>query len=329
MSTPVVTVVIPTHGRPRQLRACLEALAAQTLDEPWEVVVVDDGSPEPLQLGRDGLPDRPGWRLIRQANAGPSAARNRGVQEARGEFVAFTDDDCLPEPTWLEAVVRAARERPNSLVGGTTLNGLTGDLFASTSQLVVDLVYEHFNADPDDAYFLASNNLLCSRERFVEIGGFDETFPRAGAEDRDFCDRWRSRRWPIIWRPESRVLHRHAQTFRQFLELHVRYGRGAWRYQAMRKRRGSGTLREDLGFHGTLPRRVRSRLAKQGNLVSGGATVAALCAWQLANAAGFLLEAVGSSMPRGRGGSSFPIAPDHLPPGGSGSVEPAGRSAAD
>lgn len=300
MSRIVVTVVVPTYRRPLQVRGCLEALAAQRLDEPWEVVVVDDGSPEPPDPRVESLVAARGWRLVRQANAGPSAARNRGVQEARGEFIAFTDDDCLPEPAWLETLLRAVRERPHALVGGTTVNGLTGDFFASTSQLIVDLVYEHFNADPDDGYFLASNNILCARHLFLEIGGFDESFPRAGAEDRDFCDRWRMRGWPIVWRPEARVEHRHGQSFRQFVDLYVRYGRGAYRYQSIRKERGSGTMREDLGFHTTLPRRVWRHLKRQGGVGAGIATVAALGMWQVANAAGFVLEAVMPSQPRSR-----------------------------
>jgi GT2 family glycosyltransferase len=206
------------------LQACLEALAAQTMQEPWEVVVVDDGSPEPPVSSVESLVASLGWQLVRQPNAGPSAARNRGVREARGEFIAFTDDDCLPEPSWLSMLLQEARLRPHALVGGTTVNGLKGDFFAATSQLIVDFVYEHFNANPDDGYFLASNNILCSRAWFQEVGGFDESFPRAGGEDRDFCDRWRMRGWPITWQSAARVEHRHGQSFRQFVDLYIRYG---------------------------------------------------------------------------------------------------------
>lgn len=289
--TMAVTVVVPTYRRPHRLRACLEALSAQRLEDPWEVVVVDDGSPEPPAPSVTSLVEARGWRLIRQANAGPAAARNRAAHLAKGTFLAFTDDDCRPEPTWLEALLRVARDRPRALVGGTTVNGLPGDLFASTSQLIVDLVYEHFNADTDDGYFLASNNFLCSRERFLEVGGFDDSFPRAGAEDRDFCDRWRMRGWPIVWRPEARVEHRHGQSFRQFVDLHVRYGRGAYRYRAIRKKRGSGTMREDIGFHTSLPRRVIGVLRNERLGGRRIATLAALGVWQAANAAGFLFEA--------------------------------------
>ena len=120
-----VSVVVPTYRRPRQLQACLEALAAQTMQEPWEVVVVDDGSPEPPVPSVESLVASRGWQLVRQPNAGPSAARNRGVREARGEFIAFTDDDCLPEPAWLNMLLQEARSRPHALVGGTTVNAVS------------------------------------------------------------------------------------------------------------------------------------------------------------------------------------------------------------
>ena len=288
----IVTVVVPTYCRPQQLRSCLEALAAQTFPEPWEVVVVDDGSPQPFTASDMPAADRCALRVIRQENAGPAAARNRGVREARGEFVAFTDDDCRPEPGWLGTLVDAVRQRPGALVGGTTFNGLTDELFASTSQLIVDLVYEHFNARPDDAYFLASNNIICTRERLLSMGGFDEGYPRAGGEDRDLCDRWRRLDWPIVWEQAAHVEHRHSQSLRTFLDLHFRYGRGAHRYQSVRRKRKSGTMREDLSFHTTLPRRVARRLIGRRSLTSGIGTVAALMAWQLANAAGFAVEAL-------------------------------------
>ena len=299
MSRVAATVIVPTFHRPRQLEECLRALAAQTLVEPWEVVVVDDGSPEPVALDLEEVGFPAGCRVLRQENAGPAAARNRGVQQARGEFVAFTDDDCRPHATWLAGLVEAARRRPGALVGGSTRNGLQDEIFASASQLIVDLVYEHFNRDRDSAYFLASNNILCARERFLDLGGFDASFPRAGAEDRDFCDRWRAQGWPIVWHPEAVVEHRHPQTLRKFLDLHVRYGRGAYRYQAMRRSRGSGTMREDLGFHRSLPRRLWRHLGRGKRPLHGVAMVAALIAWQAANAAGFCIEAVSRQGRRG------------------------------
>ena len=298
MTPPLLTVVIPTYSRPRQLAACLTALAAQRCEAPWEVVVVDDGSPEPLDSIAEAFRGRLDLRFERQANAGPARARNRGVAVARGQFIAFTDDDCLPESGWLGALLRREALTPGAMVGGTTINGLNGDLFASASQLIVDLVYDHFNADPSRATFLTSNNILCTRQRFEALGGFDVTFPRAGAEDRDFCDRWKMAGWPLVWEPAARIEHRHAQSLRKFADLHFRYGRGAYLHHRRRLERGSGGIRQDIGFHASILPRLR---ALRGDPRVAGRTLAILAAfgiWQGANAAGFAWEALVGSRHR-------------------------------
>lgn len=293
---PVVSVVIPTFNRPLQLHACLAALAEQTFSKPWEVVVVDDGSPQRADHITSEWSQRLDLRVIHQENLGPAAARNRGVKEAKGALIAFTDDDCRPEPQWLDLLMQATRQWPGALVGGNTVNGLRSEHFASTSQLIVDFVYAHFNKDPDHAYFFSSNNVLCPKASFLSLGGFDISFPRAGAEDRDFCDRWRSAGWPLIWRPQARVEHRHSQSLWRFINLHVRYGRGAYLYQAKRKRRHTGTMLDDLGFHRSSLRRIRCHL-QAGNLrlIEKASLISALAIWQTANAFGFFFEAVSTS----------------------------------
>jgi len=293
--TTLISVIIPTYRRPQQLRACLVALAAQSLTEPWELIVVDDGSPTPidaLELSRAGLlPAR--WRVIRQPNAGPAAARNRGADAAVGRLLAFTDDDCCPEPTWLETMVQAARDRPGALIGGTTINGVEGDLFASTSQWIVEKVYAYFNKDPDNAYFIASNNMACSRKQFHAIRGFDEAF-RQASEDRDFCDRWRVEGWPIAWTQAALVSHHHHQNCLRFLGLHYRYGQGAFAYHSSRRKRRSGRLMTELGFHRELPRQIKLLLGQCHSRSRSIKVMAAVAAWQMANAAGFMVASFSS-----------------------------------
>lgn len=285
---PLASVVIPTFGRPEKLAETLRALDRQDYTG-FEVVVVDDGSPQ--QVTRENLPasDRFTLRILRQENHGPAAARNFGAHEAHGELLAFTDDDCLPQPRWLSSLSAELKQHPDALVGSITFNGLPENRWSAASQLIIDLVYEHFNRDPDNAYFLASNNMACRRDFFLALGGFDTDFPRAGAEDRDFCDRWRMTGRPIRLIREPLVEHRHAQTLGKFLDLHYRYGRGAYLYQAKRKQRASGTMAEDLVFHRTLIRRTPSHL-RGLPVASRVANVFALICWQSANAAGFVRE---------------------------------------
>ena len=292
MTIPRISIVIPTYARPERLRECLAALARQTTPaDTFEIVVVDDGSPQPVVPPEATTPTGPTIRIIRQPNAGPSAARNRGVAEARGELITLTDDDCLPTPAWLESLATAHRQCPDALVGGVTFNGLTDNVFAMTSQMIIDLVYEHFNTDEASAYFLTSNNILCSRAAYAELGGFDTTFPRAGAEDRDFCDRWRASGRPLRLVPSATLEHRHAQNLKQFLGLHYRYGRGAYLYQAKRWLRGSGTMAQDLGFHRSLFRRLPRHLQTHRGLVRRTQIATAILLWQAANASGFFHEA--------------------------------------
>jgi GT2 family glycosyltransferase len=286
MDNPIASVVIPTRNRPHAVERCLDALAAQTLPPgSFEVIVVDDGGEPALALDPARWASKFELKVIHQNNTGPAGARNRGVAEARGEFLAFTDDDCLPAPAWLEKFVAALREKPDAMVGGSTYNGLKDEIFAETSQFIVQLVYEHFNRDPANAYFFASNNMAMRRDNFLEIDGFDPSF-RVASEDREFCDRWRLRGRPLVWERNALIEHRHAQSLAGFCRLHFRYGQGAFHYQAIRKERGSGGMTQDLGFHRELPRLVRSQLASCDPGLTLG-VLANLCVWQCLNAAGF------------------------------------------
>jgi len=289
MSAPQVSVVIPTYGRSESLRHTLAALAKQDMCG-FEVVVVDDGSPEPVTGDVAPTTDIFELRIIRQENAGPAAARNRGAREARGEVLAFTDDDCLPQPTWLSTLIQELTSHHDALVGSLTFNGLPDNVWSATSQLIIDLVYDYFNRDPENAYFLASNNLACRRELFLALGGFDTAFPHAGAEDRDFCDRWRMTKRPIRLLQQPLIEHRHAQTFAAFLNLHYRYGRGAYLYQSKRSERASGTMAEDLGFHRALLVNVSPRLCGL-RLLDKVSIVFAIAIWQVSNAIGFVAAA--------------------------------------
>lgn len=291
-----LSVVIPSYGRPDHLKACIGGLMCQTFIEPWEIVIIDDGSSTPitrqsLSVSDSLIPPYPHIRIIRQNNAGPATARNRGVAAAKGQLIAFIDDDCVPEPRWLSQLVHYWRQHRNYLVGGSTINGLKNNIYADASQAIVSLVYRYFNTDPETAVFLASNNILCSKAQFQQLGGFAEDFPRAGAEDRDFCDRWRMMKWKIAWDQQALVNHYHHQNLSGFIDLHIRYGRGAYIYHKKRRQRRSGTIAQDIGFHKSLPRLLLDHSRHESwpitKLIK---TIGCFLIWQIANTLGFLVE---------------------------------------
>jgi GT2 family glycosyltransferase len=175
------------------------------------------------------------------------------------------------------------------MIGGRTVNRLSRNGYSATSQLILDVVYTFYNCDPEAARFFASNNIAMPRRMFNAMGGFDSGFFRAASEDREFCDRWRMQGYAMAYRSDAIVQHLHQLTLRTFCGQHFAYGRGALRYNALRARRGSGRMRDDLPFHGQLLRNLRgpfSRMRPNRAVL----VLALLVLWQVINAAGFVYE---------------------------------------
>jgi glycosyltransferase involved in cell wall biosynthesis len=277
-------VIVPTHDRPAALRRCLDALAAQR-HRSFEVVVVDDGGSVPLEPILAEFSDRIELVLLRQAHAGPSGARNHGAAHARGSVLAFTDDDCRPDPDWLRWLTDRCDAVSGAGAGGRTVNELTSAAWSEVAQLVVDLGYATANRDPADARFFAANNLALPAAGFHAIGGFDSSF--ATAEDRDLCERWRASGRGLLSVPEAIVRHAHHLDLRQFFSLHAAYGRGAYSYHRARARR-AGQLGLGRGWIDRDYYRRAARIALNGGVGYDASGLAfRLGVWQLANTLGF------------------------------------------
>ncbi len=255
---PVFSIIVPTRDRPEQLAACLESLAS--VDYPldrFEVIVVDDRSSVPIDAVVAAFRSRLSIALIRQPRGGPAAARNAGAARARGEFLAFTDDDCAPDRGWLNALAGRFAASSDRLIGGAVLNALPANAYSATSQAIADVTYAHFNANGDKARFLSSNNLAVRADHFHAMGGFDATLPTS--EDRDFCDRWLHQGLAIIYAPEAVVHHAHRLTFGTFLRQHFNYGRGTFRFHRARAARGQERVGADRSYYLALLRYPFSR----------------------------------------------------------------------
>lgn len=183
MSAVRLSVVVPTYNRAEVLRVCLASLAAQTYPrDRFEVLVVDDGStddtPEVVRSFEVHLP----VRYLRQAaNRGRAAARNRGIQQARGDVVVFVDSDVFPVPGFLaaHAEIHARSDRAVGR-GPLLLTHHLDDPFGRPPLL----------PDPSPA-FLDTANASVRREHLLAVGGFDEGFRHYGWEDADLGIRLR------------------------------------------------------------------------------------------------------------------------------------------
>ena len=199
---PRFSVVVPTHRRNDLLARCLDRLApgAQTFPAPgYEVIVADDGPDEEnaRQFVREHYP----WaRWVAGPRRGPAANRNRGATEARGDWLVFTDDDCLPTPGWLAGYAARLDDTPDapapSVLEGRTTAGAARD-------------YGPFLSVPSNLHggYLWSCNFAIARPLFGELGGFDENFPFPHLEDVDLRTRLEERGEVFPFVPAAEVEH--------------------------------------------------------------------------------------------------------------------------
>ncbi len=202
-----VSVVVATHERPDRLGRLLVALRGQSLPrDEYEVIVVDDGSgPETgALLEAEQAHGHLVLRSVRLARAvGPAGARNAGWALAEARLVAFTDDDCVPTPWWLEEVVRAAGENPDQILQGQTRPD-PDELVAQNGKLLLTRTVTVADAGPQ----YQTCNIVYPRSVLAELGGFDSSYRlRDTGEDTDLALRALERAVEVVYVPEALVHH--------------------------------------------------------------------------------------------------------------------------
>lgn len=230
----MVSVVIPTCNRRMILSQCLAALADQTFAD-FEVIVVDDCSTDnTIEMLESLLRDRPSLRLRwfrHERHAGANAARNRGIQEARGEIVAFLDSDCIAEADWLEKLVAGFDADDVAAVTGLVTEPPPGNVYelalAGTCRV-------HGRGD---APRLVGGNMAV-RRALLAGHGFDEDAQwrsqlRGEKVDSPVCDeeslflmfRAQGRRMRVV--PNAKVMHVHGYDRRSFFRHALAGGKAA------------------------------------------------------------------------------------------------------
>ncbi|MFN3704674.1 MAG: glycosyltransferase family 2 protein [Thermoflexales bacterium] len=235
-----ISLVVPTHNRKDTLHRCLAAATDQDYPD-YEVIVVDDGSTD--GTGEMVQREFPQVRYIRQEpNWGPAAARNRGIEAAAGDIIAFTDDDCLLPPDFLSRLADGYRRYPEVAGVGGYLEApdelLQSNPFAQYEAYVTHRVY---HAGPEE--YLGgfecpaggTNSMSYRRRVLLEVGGFDESFPYAAGEDADLKWRVVQRGYRLLYVP-MKVVHLQSYDFRHFWRQQRRHGQGAIYFE--RKYRG-------------------------------------------------------------------------------------------
>ena len=194
-------MVVPTRDRAERLPRLIAALEAQDTTDPYEVVVVDDGSVDStpdvlrdLSRGHGTVP----VRTIRfERSRGPAAARNAGWRAGGGPIVAFTDDDCAPDAGWLRALV-AALDGADLAQGRTELDPAQDHNRGP---------FSHFVGVTGESGYYETCNIAYRRDALEGVGGFDESFRQPFGEDTDLAWRVKAAGGRSVYTAEAVVLH--------------------------------------------------------------------------------------------------------------------------
>lgn len=223
-----VSIIIPTFNGASRITNCLNALLSQTSGRHVEILVVNDGSTDNTE---QVVKSYTGVSLISQANAGPAAARNRGAMEARGSIILFTDDDCVPTPDWLDAMLEPLKDP--AVVGA---KGIYRTHQRRLAARFVQIEYEdryRMMAGLSSIDFIDTYSAAFRRDRFLEMKGYDTSFPVACAEDIELSYRMSAHGWEMKFVPTAIVYHTHPDSVWSYLKKKYKFA--FWRVLAVRK----------------------------------------------------------------------------------------------
>jgi len=215
---PTASVIVCVHNGESTIRDCCDGLAA--LDYPdFEVIVVDDGSTDRTA----DIVAEYGFTLIQTPNRGLSAARNTGLAEASGEFVAYTDGDARPDPHWLLHLAAGFKRSSHVGIGGWNIapsgDGWLADCVANAPGGPV-----HVLVTDREAEHIPGCSMAFKREALNAIGGFDPQF-RAAGDDVDVCWRLQERGWTLGFDAGAMVSHHNRNSIRAYWKQQYGYGR--------------------------------------------------------------------------------------------------------
>ncbi len=195
-SPPFLSVIIPTCHRNDLLAECLRCIqSSQPKDilSDLEVIVTDDSR---KTTGKDLIEDKFPWvRWQEGPHRGPAANRNSGAKQAKGQWLVFVDDDCLPESNWLKAIAAMAHTNAFDVIEGKTV-----------APGRADNPFKYYVENLTGGSFW-SCNLAIRRDVFASLGGFDQDFLEAGGEDMELAYRIQSAKLRTVFLTEAVVIH--------------------------------------------------------------------------------------------------------------------------
>jgi GT2 family glycosyltransferase len=218
LNWPSISVLVCTYNGKRTIRDCMEGL--KKVDYPnFEVVVVNDGSTDGTEL----IAKEYGFRVISIPNGGLSNARNVGMRAAKGEIVAYIDDDAVPDPQWLTYLAATFLSTDHVGVGGPNIppadDGPIAECVANAPGGPI-----HVLLTDQQAEHIPGCNMAFRKAALEAIGGFDAQFRIAG-DDVDLCWRLQKQGWTLGFNPAAMVWHHRRNSVKTYWKQQLNYGK--------------------------------------------------------------------------------------------------------
>ncbi len=228
---PKYSVVIPSYNPDNIFFRTLESVCSQTIDEPYEVIVVDSSSWEIAQKFQPQFPDVQ-FIWLKQRTL-PGKARSYGAAVAKGEIVFFIDTDCIADTSWM-ALHLQKHQAGYHVVGGGVANGTPESIFG-TSEYLISFNEMNPYVRPGEIKAHPSCNLSVHQSIFKKVGFFPDFMK---GEDTIFCDNIISAREKIVFQPKAIITHKNRTRFHQFIRNQISLGEGANETRRRTRRHG-------------------------------------------------------------------------------------------
>jgi glycosyltransferase involved in cell wall biosynthesis len=279
-----LSLVICTRNRAAQLAECLRSLTTLQYPDPWELIIVDNGSTDETQNVIESFKGSLIIKTVIEPRSGLGRAHNRALANASGEIIAFTDDDCYPAADFLSSVAGCFQEDPAlGFIGGRVLLHDPEDY-----RITIQEKASRQDLRPGDFFppgLIHGANFACLRAALESVNGFDDRFGPGAlfvCEDVDVMARMLGQGWPGAYDPRPVVYHHHGRrTDEAARRLGRQYDRGrgayyskcmlnpklrtiylrSW-YRAIRRQSKGTTVRELAGAADFLARAAATQLVQ-------------------------------------------------------------------
>lgn len=235
-NSPLVSIIIPARNSEKTIDKCLKSLS-ELNHKNIEIIIINDGSTDKTeQIINDFIENNKDLKieLIKKESMGPSVARNVGIKNSRGEFVAFTDADCIVHKNWLDELLKVFKEDIVSVGGiqlspedesefGKNVNSFMGKVGFITDYMKYIKYKDDENFKPMEIEHNPTCNVMYRKDVFKKVGDFLENlWP---GEDVELDYRIRKKGYKIFFTPKAIVYHYRAGDFERYSKMMFNYGK--------------------------------------------------------------------------------------------------------